>query len=116
MKTRDMAVKLSALSQETRLKIFRLLVVAGDAGMNAGAIAAALDVPASTLSFHIAHLAHAGLVTARQESRFIFYSANFAAMDDMIAFLTDNCCQGAGHCLPRTAAVSTTAKRRRTTT
>lgn len=113
MDTRQAVDKLAALAQETRLKIFRLLVTAGPEGMNAGAIAEALGVPAPTLSFHIAHLARAGLVNSRQESRFIFYSANFAAMDDMLAFLTDNCCQGEGQCLPRTAAISTTTKRRR---
>lgn len=104
--------KLAALAQETRLAIFRLLVETGPQGMNAGAIATALDIPAATLSFHIAHLARAGLVSARQESRFIFYSANFAAMDDLIAYLTDNCCQGTNACLPKMAAASTTAKRR----
>ncbi|GAB1393847.1 metalloregulator ArsR/SmtB family transcription factor [Rhodocyclaceae bacterium] len=102
--------KLAALAQETRLRIFRLLVEAGTDGMNAGAIAAALALPPATLSFHIAHLARAGLVDSRQESRFIFYSANFPAMDDLIAFLTDNCCQGEGQCLPRTAALSTTKR------
>ena len=105
--------KLAALAQETRLRIFRMLVEAGPAGMNAGAIAEAVEVPAATLSFHIAQLARAGLVTSRQESRFVYYSANFATMDDLIAYLTDNCCEGGGQCLPKTAAVATTAKRRR---
>jgi len=85
---------LAALAQETRLAIFRLLVEAGPAGMNAGAIAEALDIPAATLSFHVAHLSRAGLVSARQESRFIFYAANFRAMDELIAYLSENCCQG----------------------
>ena len=80
--------------------------------MNAGAIAETVGVPAATLSFHLKELSHAGLVVSCQESRFIFYSANFAAMDDLIAYLTDNCCQG-GQCLPKTAAVATTARRRR---
>lgn len=102
---------LAALAQESRLGIFRLLVEAGPEGMNAGAIAEALSLPAATLSFHVAQLARAGLVESRQESRFIYYSANFAVMDDLIAFLTDNCCQG-GECLPRTRQVDTTAKRR----
>jgi DNA-binding transcriptional ArsR family regulator len=112
MDTRLAVAKLSALAQESRLRIFRLLVEAGPAGMNAGAIAEALDLAPATLSFHVAHLARAGLVDARQESRFIFYSATFSAMDELIAYLTDNCCQGEA-CLPRTAAVATTAKRRR---
>jgi DNA-binding transcriptional ArsR family regulator len=103
--------KLAALAQETRLAIFRLLVEAGPEGMNAGAIAEAIGVPAATLSFHVAQLARAGLVASRQESRFIYYSTNFAAMDDLIAYLTDNCCQG-GQCLPKTQSVNTTAKRR----
>lgn len=102
---------LAALAQETRLAIFRLLVEAGPEGMNAGAIAEAVGVPAATLSFHVAQLARAGLVVSRQESRFIFYSADFAAMDDLIAFLTDNCCQG-GACLPMTQKVALAAKRR----
>ncbi len=105
--------KLAALAQETRLAIFRLLVEAGPEGMNAGAIAAALDIPAATLSFHIAHLVRAGLVSARQESRFIFYSANFLAMDDLIAYLTDNCCQGQAQCLPKTAAKTSSSPRSR---
>jgi ArsR family transcriptional regulator, arsenate/arsenite/antimonite-responsive transcriptional repressor len=102
---------LAALAQETRLTIFRLLVEAGPEGMNAGAIAEAVGVPAATLSFHVAQLARAGLVTSRQESRYIYYSTNFTAMDDLIAFLTDNCCQG-GQCLPRTQKIATTTKRR----
>lgn len=112
METLQAVDKLAALAQESRLRIFRLLVEAGPDGMNAGAIAAALDIPAATLSFHVAHLARAGLVASRQESRFVFYSANYPAMDDLIAYLTDHCCQGGGQCLPKTAAVATTARRR----
>jgi ArsR family transcriptional regulator len=104
--------KLAALAQESRLRIFRLLVEAGEEGMNATAIAEALDLAPATLSFHVAQLARAGLVNARQESRFIFYSTNFAAMDDLIAYLAKNCCQGQS-CLPKTAAVNSAAKRQR---
>jgi len=108
----DQAVgRLAALAQETRLRIFRLLIEAGPEGMNAGAIADAVGVPAATLSFHVKELAHAGLVVARQEGRFVFYSAHYVAMDDLIAYLTDNCCQG-GQCLPKTAAAASTTKRR----
>jgi ArsR family transcriptional regulator, arsenate/arsenite/antimonite-responsive transcriptional repressor len=103
--------KLTALAQETRLRIFRLLVEAGDEGLNATAIAEALDIAPTTLSFHVAHLSRAGLVSARQESRFIFYSANYAAMDELIAYLAQNCCQGK-ECLPQTAAINTSEKRR----
>lgn len=113
MNTAQAADKLAALAQETRLAIFRLLVEAGPQGMNAGAIAAALDIPAATLSFHVAQLARAALGEARQEGRFVFYAAGYAAMDELIAFLTDNCCQGGGGaCLPKTAAAATSAKRR----
>ena len=112
MQTTEAVDKLAALAQETRLRIFRLLIEQGPQGLHAGAIAEALALPPATLSFHVAHLVRAGLVGARQEGRFIFYAAGFAAMDDLIAFLTDNCCQG-GQCLPKTAAAATTAKRRR---
>lgn len=113
MQTSQAVSKLAALAQETRLSIFRLLVEAGPEGMNAGAIAEALALAAPTLSFHIAHLVRAGLVSARQESRFIFYSASFPAMDELIAYLTDNCCQGDGQCLPKTAAASTPRSRQK---
>lgn len=111
MKINQAVTRLAALAQETRLAIFRMLVEAGPEGMNAGAIAEALGIPAATLSFHVAQLVRADLVLSRQESRFIYYSANFAGMDDLIAYLTDNCCQG-GQCLPKTQQVATTAKRR----
>jgi len=113
MDTTEAVDKLASLAQDTRLRIFRLLVEAGDAGLNAGAIAEALALAPATLSFHIAQLARAGLAVARQESRFIYYRANYAAMDDLIAFLTDNCCQGAACCLPKTEASATRTKRRR---
>lgn len=101
---------LAALAQPTRLAIFRLLVQAGREGMSAGAIATKLKLAPATLSFHIAQLARANLVSARPESRFIYYAANYGAMDGLIAFLTDNCCQGDETCLPR-AAASTTRRR-----
>lgn len=113
METGQAVDKLASLAQETRLRIFRLLVEAGPAGMNAGAIAEALDLAAPTLSFHVAHLARAGMVASRQEGRFIFYSASFPAMDELIAYLTDNCCQGGGQCLPRTAAATSSRSRRK---
>lgn len=112
MDTRQAVDKLAALAQETRLRIFRLLVEAGEAGLNAGAIADALELAPATLSFHVAQLARAGLVQARQESRFIYYSVSYAAMDDLIAYLAQNCCQGKA-CLPKMAAVDSAEKRRR---
>lgn len=106
------ADRLAALGHETRLAVFRLLVQAGPEGLSAGVIGEQLGLAPATLSFHLAHLNRVGLITARQDGRFIFYATDFAAMDDLIAFLTDNCCNGA-RCLPRTAAVDTLAKRRR---
>lgn len=103
------AERLAALGHETRLAIFRLLVQAGPEGISAGIIGERLEIAAATLSFHLAHLSKVGLISGRQESRFIFYAAEYSAMDDLIAFLTDNCCNGKS-CLPKTAA---TSKRRR---
>lgn len=112
MNAKQAVVKLASLAQETRLRIFRLLVETGSHGLNASAIANALDLAPATLSFHVAHLARAGLVNARQESRFIFYSVKYSAMDDLIAYLSQNCCQGKA-CLTKTAAINSGEKRRR---
>jgi ArsR family transcriptional regulator, arsenate/arsenite/antimonite-responsive transcriptional repressor len=91
----NFAVKaLAALAQETRLSLFRLLVQAGEKGISAGQIATELSIPNATLSFHLKELSHAGLITARQESRFIYYAANFSTMNELLAFLTENCCAG----------------------
>ncbi len=103
---------LAALGHETRLAIFRLLVQAGPPGVNAGLICEKLQLAPATLSFHLAHLCRVGLIRGRQESRFIFYVADYAAMDALLAFLTDNCCQG-GQCLARTKAAPAPAKKRR---
>lgn len=111
MKISDAVPALAALAQETRLAVFRLLVKAGPDGLAAGAIADKLGIPAATLSFHIAQLVRAGLVTARPESRFIYYAADFAAMDDLLSFLTDHCC-GAKACLPRTTGKAAARPRR----
>lgn len=94
MKTKTAVPALAALAQETRLAVFRLLVEAGPEGLCAGDIGARLKVPPATLSFHLAQLANAGLVQARQQSRFIFYSADFEAMNGLVGFLTENCCGG----------------------
>ena len=94
MKIKPAVALLSALAQESRLAVFRLLVEAGPEGLCAGEIGERIGVPSATLSFHLAQLAHAGLVSARQQSRFIFYSANFEAMNGLVAFLTENCCGG----------------------
>jgi DNA-binding transcriptional ArsR family regulator len=86
---------LGALAQPHRLAAFRLLVRAGPAGMAAGMLAEALEVPGSSLSFHLAQLTRAGLIAQRREGRSLVYSADFAAMNRLLAFLTENCCGGA---------------------
>lgn len=103
---------LAALGHESRLAIFRLLVEAGPDGMNASAIGEQLEIQPATLSFHLAHLSRVGLIRGERESRFIHYSADFGTIDELIAFMTHNCCQGKA-CLPKTAEASTTSKRRR---
>lgn len=94
METQSAVVALAALAQETRLSAFRLLIEAGPSGMPAGVIAEKLKVPPGTLSFHLKELSHASLVKSRQESRFIYYMANFDHMAALMTFLTQNCCQG----------------------
>lgn len=90
-----MVVKaLAALAQATRLAIFRLLVSTGPEGMAAGQIAQRLKVSPATLSFHFKTLSHAGLVESRQDGRFVYYTANFAVMNGMVDYLTENCCGG----------------------
>ena len=85
---------LSALAQEHRLAAFRLLVQAGEEGVAAGILAEKIDVPPSSMSFHLAQLANAGLVTQRRESRSIIYTADYAAMNGLMGYLTENCCGG----------------------
>ncbi len=94
METSNALTALAALSQITRLTIFRRLVAVGPGGMAASKIAEELKVPASSLSFHLKELTHAGLITPRPESRFIIYAANFDQMNGLIAFLSENCCGG----------------------
>lgn len=96
---------LAALAQENRLDLYRRLVTAGPEGLSAGRIAEALGLPAPTLSFHLAQLRHAGLVARRREGRSLIYSANFAAMNGVIGYLTETCCGGRPElCLPERAA------------
>ena len=94
METDDAVGALAALAQETRLAIFRLLIQAGPEGVSAGVLAEKLGVAPATLSFHLKELNRATLVTARHESRFIYYSANFEQMAALMSFLTRNCCSG----------------------
>jgi len=94
MKSETVVAALAALAQVTRLALYRLLVQRGPEGLAASDIAAKLKVPVSTLSFHLKELAHAGLIVARQDGRFIYYSANFMAMNALVGYLTENCCDG----------------------
>jgi len=94
MDTKTVVSALAALAQETRLAIYRLLVQAGPAGMPAGLIAAKLDVPGPTLSFHLKELAHARLVTSESQGRFLYYRADYGVMNALLEFLTESCCRG----------------------
>lgn len=103
---------LGALSQETRLTLFRHLVTAGPAGEPAGALAARFELPPATLSFHLKALADAGLVRGTREGRSIRYAADFRAMDALLGYLTEHCCAGApGACTP--VPLPSPARRRR---
>lgn len=90
--------RLNSIAQEARLDIFRLLVQASTDGLAAGVISEKLGIPNSTLSFHLKELSHAGMVILRQESRFIYYSANYESMNALLAYLTENCCAGQTAC------------------
>lgn len=94
MKTNDVLKALAALAQGTRLEIYRLLVQQGPEGLPASAIAEKLGLPNATLSFHLKELSHAGLATARHDGRFIFYSAHYPTMNQLVGYLTENCCGG----------------------
>lgn len=92
MDIQDAIVKFDALSQETRLRAFRLLVQAGFEGLAAGVISDELGIPHNTLSFHLKHLVHAGLIGSRKEGRSVIYFANFDEMRDLIGFMIKDCC------------------------
>ena len=100
LKTAAAIKALAALAQESRLAVYRLLVQQGPAGMTAGAIAERLNIAGATLSFHLKELAQAGMIMPRQDGRFIYYSANYPAMQQLLDYLTENCCEGAA-CAPR---------------
>src|SRR6478672_11633422 len=85
---------LAALAHEYRLGVYRMLVEAGPAGLNAGTIAARLKMAPSSLSFHLRHLNHTGLVSQQRNSRQLIYAADFAVMNDLVGYLTENCCAG----------------------
>lgn len=113
MKTADTIKVLSALAQESRLAIFRLLVEQGPEGLPVGAIGERLGLANATLSFHLKELLHAGLVTSRQSGRFIYYAPVISAINELVDYLTENCCAGSGgSCAPaRVTSRPATAKR-----
>ena len=111
MKAASAIDALSALAQEHRLALFRLLVQAGDKGMPAGAIAGALGVPNSSLSFHLAQLRHAGLILQERQHRSLIYRANYAAMNALVSYLLENCCAGSD-CATGTACEPAASERK----
>jgi ArsR family transcriptional regulator, arsenate/arsenite/antimonite-responsive transcriptional repressor len=106
MEEQDVIQSLAALAQPARLQAFRALVVAGPQGMTPGSLSEALAVPASTLSFHLKELTHAGLVSQQRDGRNLIYRASFDRMNGLLAYLTAHCCEGA-QCLPAATPVCT---------
>ena len=92
MDMKDAILLFDALSQETRLSAFRLLVKAGQHGLPAGELSEKLGTPHNTLSFHLSHLSNAGIIRSRREGRSIIYSANYEVMHDLISFMVKDCC------------------------
>jgi ArsR family transcriptional regulator, arsenate/arsenite/antimonite-responsive transcriptional repressor len=113
MEIKHAVTALAALAQDSRLRIYRSLVEAGPTGLSVGEIGASVGVAPATLSFHLKELYHAGLVTTRQAGRFIYYSANYARMNELLAYLTENCCASdsvacGSACRPRSRKASRT--------
>ena len=100
METKRIIEALGALAHEHRLAVYRMLVEAGPAGLSAGVIAEKLGVPPSSLTFHTQALVRAGLATQRRMSRQLIYAADFAAMNALVGYLTENCCGGDAACAP----------------
>ena len=105
MQETDVVRALAALAQEVRLRVFRALVVAGPAGLTPGDLAAQLEVAPNTLSFHLKELSHAGLISHERQGRNLIYRAAFDTMNALLAYLTENCCEGQG-CTPDGAVAS----------
>jgi len=114
METKDAVSALAALAQDSRLDVFRLLVQTGPDGLAAGEVAERLRITPATLSFHLAQLRHAGLITMRRDGRSLIYSADYDGMNELMGFLTDNCCGGSVACgVPVCEPVSRTIVRRK---
>lgn len=113
MEIKNATAALAALGQSTRLSVFRLLVEAGPEGRMVGDIAEALSLPGATLSFHLKELSNAGLIEGQQRGRYICYRADFEKMNDLIEFLTSNCCGGKPEmaCMPAVRKISAKVKK-----
>lgn len=112
MNSKDAVESLAALAQDSRLAVYRLLVKRGPAGFPAGELGERLKIPGPTLSFHLKSLSQAGLVSTRKESRFIYYSANFERMNDLVGYLTENCCSLGSDCGTTCATIPAATKRK----
>lgn len=112
METSDAVAALGALAQDNRLDVFRLLVQAGADGMAAGDIADRLDISSPTLSFHLNQLRQAGLIVVRRDGRSLIYSADYDGMNELMGFLTDNCCAD-GCAVPACVPIKAAASRRK---
>jgi DNA-binding transcriptional ArsR family regulator len=113
MNSVDVVRALSALAQESRLAVFRLLVKRGPEGYSAGEISERLEIPGPTLSFHLKELAQAGLVTPRKASRYIYYAPAFERMNELLGYLTENCCTQGVACATACAPGKAAARRQR---
>ena len=113
METKTATAALSALAHDGRLAIFRLLVQAGPGGITVGTIAEKLKIPAATLSFHLAQLQHAGLVAARRNGRKLIQTADYGQMNELIGYLTENCCGNDAACAPVCAPAAKPKRRKK---
>jgi ArsR family transcriptional regulator, arsenate/arsenite/antimonite-responsive transcriptional repressor len=114
MNAKQAVAALGAIAHDHRLAIYRLLVEKGPAGMPAGEIAERLEMPPSSLTFHLQQMLHAGLVSQRRLGRQLIYAADYAAMNELVAYLTENCCGNAANCAPAcNPAPASTAKTRK---
>jgi ArsR family transcriptional regulator, arsenate/arsenite/antimonite-responsive transcriptional repressor len=116
MENTDAVIALAALAQDNRIDVFRLLVQAGPDGLPAGQVASALKLAPNTLTFHFDRLRSAGLVTVRREGRSMIYAARFETMNALLAYLTENCCQGATqNCAPAVCGPGRASKPKKVT-
>jgi DNA-binding transcriptional ArsR family regulator len=113
MKTADVIAALSALAHEFRLAIYRLLVERGPEGLPAGAIGEKVGLLPSSLTFHLQALHRAGLIKQVRASRQLIYSADYPAMNELVSYLTDNCCAASGACAPQCKPATTKPAKRR---